>query len=55
MAVVTISLFVLCDDSCGGADHYPCLSCWKIVAAVAEMLRAWDTSTMCEATVCGRS
>ena len=25
MAVATISLFILCDDSCGGADHYPCL------------------------------
>ena len=24
MAVVTISLFVLCEDSCGGADHYSC-------------------------------
>ena len=19
-----VALFVLCDDSCGGADHYPC-------------------------------
>ena len=27
IAVATISLFVLCEDSCGGADHYPCLSC----------------------------
>ena len=28
----TISLFVLCADSRGGADHYTCLCCWKIVA-----------------------
>ena len=28
----TISLFVLCADRCGGADHYTCLCCWKIVA-----------------------
>ena len=32
MAVATISLFVLCEDSCGGAYHYLCLSCLYIVA-----------------------
>ena len=32
MAVATISLFVLCEDSCGGADHFPCLACLYIVA-----------------------
>ena len=24
MAVATISLFILCEDSCGGADHFSC-------------------------------
>ena len=26
MAVATISLFVLYEDSCGGSDEYPCLA-----------------------------
>ena len=30
-------------------------SCNTITASVAEWLRAWDTLTMFEATVCGRS
>ena len=28
----TISIFVLYADRRGGADNYPCLYCWKIVA-----------------------
>ena len=28
----TICIFVLCAERCSGADHYPCLCCWKIVA-----------------------
>ena len=28
----TISLFVLFADRRGGANHYPCLCCWKVVA-----------------------
>ena len=32
MTVATISLFVLCEDSSGGADHYPCLSSLQVVA-----------------------
>ena len=31
MAVAAISLLTVCEDSCGGPDHYPCLSCWLIV------------------------
>ena len=31
------------------------ISSSTIVAVVAEWLRAWDTLTMFEATVCGRS
>ena len=33
----------------------PPVSATKIVTIVTEWLRAWDTLTMFEATVCGRS
>ena len=36
-------------------ERFVMLSCNLITAAVAEWLRAWETLTMFEATVCGRS
>ena len=38
----TISIFVLYADRRGGADNYPCLYCWKIVAC-SERDMANDT------------
>ena len=46
MAVATISLFILCENSCGGADHYPCLSC--LYNIVAYMSGTWrNNSCVC--------
>ena len=40
---LSLSLYLFCcDDSCGGADHYTCLSCLWIVAC-SERVMAYAT------------
>ena len=50
-----LSLIVLCGFHLLLPSYLQIWLWWEATASVAEWLRAWDTLTMFEATVCGRS